>query len=220
VLKTVQDFCRGNDIKQMKCGWASQKGDVSGSSTNPCPLCGTVWGNWIKQSELPQQFEPMGDGSYYLSPAGYVSLACRPGRLVVRAVYKVLKPSDSQSKDKSYLGVILNEGGYMGTGASKATNVRRCDLGLAKFEAAPVKGETSKSEVDAALKSAKEVNCKDVGEFPGFKEDQWYSDTYYMDWAGCAAVLKATSYSPTKPWITHNPGRPGLLLAKLEVQEA
>jgi hypothetical protein len=220
VLKTVQDFCRGNDIKQMKCGWASKKGDASGASSNSCPLCGTIWGNWIEQSEFPQQFRPMGSGSYYLSPPGYVSLACRPGRLVVRAVYKILKPSDITPKDKPYAGTILNAGGELGTAAGKATDVRRCELELGKFDAAPVKGETSKSELDAALKSAKEVNCKNIREFPGFKEGQWYSDTYYMEWSGCEGVLKATSYSPTRPWITHNPGRPGFLLAKFEVQEA
>lgn len=140
---------------------------------------------------------------------------------MVRAVYKILQPALT-AKGKPYSDIILKDGGQMGTTASKATGVKRCDLDLGKYEVAPVKSETSKSELDAALKSAKEVNCNNVGEFPAFKEGQWYSDTYYMDWSGCEGVLKAgtTRYSPTRPYITNNPGRPAFLLAKFEVQEA
>lgn len=160
----------------------------------------------------------MRGGAFFRSPPGFVSLACRPGRLVVRAVYKILKTSPGGS----FQATTMLNSGDLGTQGSNATPVRRCELSVAGFTPGPVTGPTPKSEVDAALKQAKEVNCKEVGSFPDFKEGGWYSDTFYMDWSGCEGVLKAgtKNYEPARPWITNDPGRPGFLLAKFEVQEA
>jgi hypothetical protein len=80
-------------------------------------------------------------------------------------------------------------------------------------------GATSKSEVDAALRS-KEVDCKHGQAFGKLKQGQWYSDTVTFDFAGCSAVTKAkaTAYYPVVPAVLRNPG-PSFLLAKFEVQE-
>lgn len=159
---------------------------------------------------------------YYKSPR-FVSLACRPGKLLVRAVFKMLTVPSSGK-----VGGILNPAGELGALGSNASPVRRCDLELPPHEkpsslsssekGKSEKSETAKSEIDAALRS-KEVNCKPMSDFVDLKVGQWYSDIATFDYSGCEGVKqKGAKYTPTMPFITRNPG-PGFLLAKFEVQE-
>lgn len=220
VVKTVQDFCKGPEIKKLKCGWDDDETDKSGFSTDLCDMCGRIWGNWIREKDIPREFEPFDCCADYRSPRGWISLACRPGRLVVRIVYKVLKPASGPLGGLT--SVTLLNPGELGSQGANPTKVRRCSLEIPGHKPGPVTGPTPKSEVDAALKQAKEANCKETASFGDFKEGGWYSDTFFMDWTGCEGVLKADTkkYVPARPWITNNPGRPGFLLAKFEVQEA
>jgi hypothetical protein len=151
-----------------------------------------------------------------------VSLHALITKLLVRAVYKMLTVPSSGK-----VGVIHN--GQLGALGSNGSPVRRCDLELPSYEkssssTSSEKGksetsETSKSEIEAALRS-KEVNCKPASDFLDLKVGQWYSETATFDFSGCEGVqMKGAKYTPTMPYITHNPG-PGFLLAKFEVQEA
>lgn len=144
--------------------------------------------------------------------AQYVSLACRPGKLVVRAVWKLLKKRVSGT-----VGDLLGHSG-----------VSRCQLELrsCSTQNPAYAGKTSKDEVAAALAS-KEVNCQSVydGNYPEaswYKEGGWFSDTYTFDFSGCAGLTSRDKppayYIPNMPTI--NVYGPAMLIAKFEVQEA
>lgn len=203
--QAAAEFCKSPQIKKQSCGWAPQGSDAEGS-TKKSPyslLGGTMWSGWLKQSELPYTFESF-EGSYHCQPGeSWVPLACRPGRLLVRVVFKLTELPKS-----GLVGAVLNPGGVLGTLGSNPSDVTRCDLQLPSHKAGD-----SKSEVEAALRS-KEVNCKT--DYDALKD----SDTVWFDFAGCDGVSKpGAKYSPTIPYITRNPG-PGFIVAKFEVQEA
>jgi hypothetical protein len=192
-----------------------------------------MWGGLSgAQLKLPLAFGKLQDGSSY-SMGQIVSLACRPGMLVTRVVYKMLT--------EGYDGVILGTGGipsyaevkgkYMEyEPSSYVSPVRRCKLQLPPHDKRAAKDATSKSEVDAALRS-KEVDCKHAYMFGKLKAGQWYSDTATFDFGGCSTVTKAAEkgrnqhwanynadYDHAVPSVVHNPGV-AFLLAKFEVQE-
>jgi hypothetical protein len=137
--------------------------------------------------------------------------------LVTRVVYKMLT--------EGYDGLILSNRhisppapGKPDLPSSYVSPVRRCKLQLPPHDKRAANGATSKSEVDAALRS-KEVDCTYKDDFGKLKAGQWYSDTFTFDFGGCSAVTKAkATYDPVIPYVTHNSG-PSFLLAKFEVQE-
>lgn len=210
--KLSVEFCKSPDFKKLSCGWATE--DELAKTSRTCNLCGTIWTGEVKT--LPYVFEPFNGYASSRSPR-FVSLACRPGKLLVRAVFKMLTVQNDD------VGVVLNLGwGSMNTLGSNESSVRRCDLELPPHEKAASpkdtrKSDTSTSEIEAALRS-KEVNCKRASAFP-VKVGQWYSDTATFDYSGCKGVEQKGEYKPTMPYIVRNPG-PGFLLAKFEVQEA
>jgi hypothetical protein len=166
-----------------------------------------VWGGGIEQSALPVTFGNLSTSFKQEPPRTWVSLACRPGKLVVRVVFKMTDvPADG------LVGTILNRGIAVGTLGSNPSPVTRCDLQLPPFTAGDAKSETA-----AALKST-EVNCRSKSD--ALKANSWYSDTLTFDWAGCPGVSKpGAKYTPTVPYLIHNPGV-GFIVAKFEVQEA
>jgi hypothetical protein len=177
--------------------------------------------NELFDKDLPYKFQPRGAGNVFRTYR-HISLACRPGKLLVRAVYKILTSTDKWPVGRNdVLNMGLQDSGW-GTLGSEPTENHRCELELPNFEASPVKGETSKSEIEAALRS-KEVNCKlDNDVFGNHSPGKWYSDTRYAEYGGCEGLFKpgVTKYIPTTAYIVSNQWRPGLLLAKFEVQEA
>ncbi|WIA19069.1 hypothetical protein OEZ85_003724 [Tetradesmus obliquus] len=217
--KKAAAFCKSPHIKKLRCGWATQEEQSATISNSACPFCGTIWGGEIEQSKLPYTFEAF-SGSYYRSPR-IVSLACRPGALVTRVVYKMLTvPKDG------YDGPILGTHGLGDAIPGKngtytftyVSPVRRCDLQLPTHDTKAAKGQTSKSEADAALRS-KEVNCQGSEDFGQLKPGRWYSDTLTFDFSGCSPVTKPKAqYWPIMPYVVRNPG-PSFLLAKFEVKE-
>lgn len=169
-----------------------------------------MWGGWLKQSELPYTFRSF-QGPFHRVPAErWVSLACRPGRLVVRVVFKVTEVPEGWDG----VGRVLTINNVLGTLASNPSDITRCELQLPSHKA-----DDFKSEVEAALRS-NEVNCR-AAKGSTEKVGQWYSDTGYLDWEGCDAVegKKVAKYEPTVPYIIRNPG-PGFIVAKFEVQVA
>lgn len=136
VLKTVRDFCKSPEIKTMKCGWdRHNNGDKSGLSNQPCDICGFRWTFWIEGN--PKEYEPAnGSGGSTSSPIGFVSLACRPGRLVIRMVHKILKPSNCGGPQiRPYQ--MLDQGDLDGP-QYKATPIKRCSLDVPNHMAGPI----------------------------------------------------------------------------------
>mgnify|MGYP001807282531 CR=1 FL=1 len=205
------EFSKSPDFKKLSCGWATK--DEVNNTSSACNLCGNAWCGPV--TTLPTVFEPFPAGYSNCRAPGFVSLACRPGRLLVRAVFKMLTAP-----------IGRQVGGILGApleGSDNASSVRRCDLELPPHQKSPSssdkrKSETSKSEIEAALRS-KEVNCKPTSDFAVMKIGQWYSDTVTFDYPGCKGVEQKGEYKPTMPYILRNPER-GFLLAKFEVQEA
>lgn len=207
----------------MKCGWSKDnKGDISSISYDSCPTCPT-WTRFADPiDKLPKEFMPRIGGVLYRTPMDYVSLACKPGRLVVRIVYKILKPSSTSGLKSRRL--MKPAEAFSGTLATNVSPARRCELDVPDYTARPVTGPKPRSEIDAALR-AKEVNCRqavDFYAFGDFKEGGWYSDTYTMDWSGCEGLLKPTTskYNPARVWVNHDEEHPGFLVATFEVREA
>ena len=97
-----------------------------------------MWGGWLKQSELPFAFNSF-RGSGKRQPAdSWVSLACRPGKLVVRVVYKFTDldlPGGYQNNTSYSVGAVLDPEVTLGTLGSNASPVTRCNLQLPPFTA-------------------------------------------------------------------------------------
>jgi hypothetical protein len=135
----------------------------------------------------------------------HVSLACRPGKLLVRAVYKVFAlPSNGK------ISTVLNlrELGFLGSNPSP---VRRCDLELPPFTPTPAAEQAARddvwdSEKEAAVRS-KELNCKDATGFTNLQVGRWYSDTATFDFAGCEG-LKKPERGTAQPCLTSATGGP------------
>lgn len=131
VLKTVQDFCRSPEITKLKSGWATAPGDKSSTQARDCDLCGTIWIGSIKESDLPHTFDVWDTYTQRNTlEKGYVSLACPPGRLVIRTVYKILTAHDPSN---GYAHLMLHPFGELGSLGSDAIRVYRCDLVLPDF---------------------------------------------------------------------------------------
>lgn len=185
-----------------------------------CWYCNRIWQEQLQNNKLPYTFEPRAGRGDMFRHWRHVSLACRPGRLLVRAVFKLV----TKPEDDTWSNVVLTIGSKedaWGTLGGKPNPITRCALELPRFDAAAAQGQTSKSEIDAALRS-KEVNCKPSSDFGDLKVGSWYSDTFQFDFEGCDGLNKpgVITYTPTTHSIVSNPRRPGLLLAKFEVQEA
>ncbi|KAG1659133.1 hypothetical protein FOA52_013802 [Chlamydomonas sp. UWO 241] len=145
--------------------------------------------------------------------AGHVvSLGCRPGKVIVRAVHKALVAQDGCGNSHRLVWHVTGT-----TGANSvlhgATDVQRCELQLSPH---------TDGEVTAALRST-EVNCKPCTSCDGCPEaveGRWYSETFYATLDGCDAVakLEGEPYVPFMPSIAMNAGAM-FLHAKFEVQE-
>lgn len=103
-----------------------------------------MWDGWLKQSSLPSTFRSFSGAFKRNPPENWVSLACRPGRLVVRVVFKVTEVV----KDWQGVAIVLVLKNELGTLASNPSDITRCELQLPSYKAGDFK-----SEVDAALRS-------------------------------------------------------------------
>lgn len=224
--KFAIEWCKGPEPKKLKCGWASQD-ELSNTATG-CYTCGTRVGGTLQMSKLPwfKEYCP-GCGGSQTQVLQMVSLACRPGKLLVRVVWKIIQ----KSTDVRGTGVIIDvEKNALGDNQGA---MRRCQLELRSFSTQnpTYAGKTSKDEVAAALAS-KEVNCKTIGQGSNppntwYTEGGWYSDTLTFDYAGCAGLTQndrrtgkpPATYIPTMPYI-YIGGSTSYLVAKFEVQEA
>lgn len=193
--KAAAEFCSSPEIKKLRCGWvtsAEKRATFKHDMGKP-----GVW--------------------YGVLTDEYVSLACRPGKLLVRAVYKVFAlPSNGK------ISTVLNlrELGFLGSNPSP---VRRCDLELPPFTPTPAaeaaRGDVWDSEKEAAVRS-KELNCKEATGFTNLQVGRWYSDTATFDFAGCEGLKKpGARYGPTMPYVSYRWPGLDIKVVKFEVQE-
>jgi hypothetical protein len=159
-----------------------------------------------KRATFKHDMDKPGDFPLRRVSTDYVSLACRPGKLLVRAVYKVFAlPSSGKVGPLLNLGGDRDELGFLGSNPSP---VRRCDLELPPFTPTPAaeqaaRGDVWDSEKDAAVRS-KELNCKEATGFTNLQVGRWYSDTATFDFAGCEGLKKpGARYGPTRPYALH-----------------
>lgn len=134
--------------------------------------------------------EPLrGHPSYYQYAGSVVSLNCRPGKVVVRAVFK-----PTAQRDNACVRLLPAAGGNVAHAVSEVT---RCQLEL------PPHGGSVEEELAAAVRS-KEVNCKpctSCASCPHTALDRWYSDTFTASFEGCAALARnpGGGYQPFIP---------------------
>lgn len=206
--------CRRPDVKTLKCGWATEAELLATAHTcetcNPKDeWCGNKWGGRIG-ADLPWLMDHFKGYKCVMYPAQwpeFVSLACRPGKLVVRAVWKLLEFPDNME-----IGEILKP--HTRSSDSNIGVLRRCALhGVGQQSHVPFQGwarvrgrndnfflnGTTQREIDAALK-APELTCvnpvfgiggkdKNWPAWQWYQVGAWYSDTFTFDFGGCDAVL-------------------------------
>eukprot|EP00878_Enallax_costatus_P042724 GHUV01050179.1.p1 GENE.GHUV01050179.1~~GHUV01050179.1.p1 ORF type:complete len:229 (+),score=22.99 GHUV01050179.1:82-768(+) len=196
--KAAIPYCNRLAQQAHKCGWASQE-EQDNTTEHQCPWCGTLWA--AEPKHFPKTFE---QGNVYYQYLGkIVSLACRPGIIQVRTVFKLL-PSNE--------GCTLL-GAKTGTVARNVTVVKRCTLQLPPYSA--------DQEVAAALK-ARELHCVpciDCTECPLNAINKWYSDTFTAVYDGCRVFAQGVAeYEPFKACVLFNPGNK-FVIAGFEVKE-
>jgi hypothetical protein len=138
---------------------------------------------WRGAGLKPSRAVIEGHRTYWQYAGNVVSLGCQPGKLVVRAVFK---PTEQNGNSCVRLSAARE-----GSLASGISDVTRCELQLPPGD-----------EFEAALKS-KEVNCKPCRSCNDCNTalNKWYSDTFTVNWEGCAGVTKAGAkpYEPFTP---------------------
>jgi hypothetical protein len=229
--KAAAEWCKGPEIKKRTCGWASK--EEIGMTVKTCATCGTFYGSPVARKIPFVHDRCTGCGGSEIMAPEYVSLACRPGKLVVRAVWKLLEMPQNGRRPGS---VIRYDGDTDHAASNVEKNIRRCQLDLAPHRpggAVVSQSEVTQSEVDVALTS-KEINCEYIvngherspGKMPEkewYSVGKWYSDSFHFSFGGCAAVSKpGATYRPALSDFILNPREvgPKLLLAKFDVQEA
>jgi hypothetical protein len=127
--KAAAEWCKGSEIKKRTCGWADQ--DELGKTVETCEACGTFWGHPHIANDIPFVYNRCRTcgGSSVLAPQ-FTSLACRPGKLVVRAVWKLLAMPQNGGAPAV---VIRYNSGAKGVDSDVDDNIRRCQLDLPSF---------------------------------------------------------------------------------------
>jgi hypothetical protein len=126
-----------------------------------------------------------------------ISLGCRPGKLRVRTVFRVLPDSVGCTR-------LVTPEEATGSLASSVSAVTRCQLTLPSGDAP--------ADAAAAAGAAVEGNCttcSSCAECEVMQEvDVWYSDTATLQWEGCDGVLHkgVKAYAPTIAAVVVNPG--------------
>lgn len=143
-----------------------------------------------------------------------VSLACPPGRLSVRTVFKYLPGSKGCSR-------LLLDSDTLGSFGRAATPITRCQLRFSAEEAAAANG-TDAAAIQAAL-TAPDTACEVCRTCSTCSQDVgvWYSDSGSFAFGGCPGVAARpnVAYVPTTPGVIINPGN-SILLAAISVGPA
>jgi len=142
-----------------------------------------------------------------------LSLACKPGRLTVRTVFKYLPGSQGCSR-------LLLDSDTLGSYGSAATTITRCQLRITPESAAAANGTDAAAAAIAA--TAPDAACQVCTRCDSCPQEAgvWYSDTATFAYSGCAGVKAQPNepYVPTKPGVVINPGNK-ILLAALRVMQ-
>jgi hypothetical protein len=111
-----------------------------------------------------------------------VSLACKPGRLTVRTVFKFLPGSEGCSR-------LLLDADTLGSFGRSASPLNRCQLRLTGPAATAANG-TDAAAVQAAL-AAPDNSCQACARCDSCPQEigVWYSDTASFDYDGCAGLV-------------------------------
>jgi hypothetical protein len=146
----VKAFCASPEFKSLQCGWASEK-ELKLTAKNQCAGRPAV-GMWDIKCDAGGKLVPDKLPAVLTGPSDYVralSLACK-GRIVVRAVYKLLSAPERYNPYLSNrpAGALYAPPGY-GSVRDSASRLVRCKL---QMPAGP------EPEEARALK-AKEVDC-------------------------------------------------------------
>lgn len=146
-------------------------------------------------SNLPQTIQQT--ASYWAAAERVVSLACKPGRLQVKTVFKIL-PNNGDACTR------LMPENALGTVGKSPSKVKRCELALPAKTSASAEAATAVSSKVKTVKCKEYTNCLDLADMQ--TEGKWYSDTYTVLFDGCNAVNKQADYMPMMPGVLVNPG--------------
>jgi hypothetical protein len=207
-------FCASPEFKALQCGWATEK-ERKLTGSKQCDGWPLSFGDKVRcesgvqriADKLPAKIGQHTGTRHFQA----LSLACK-GRIVVRAVFKLLTPAPAGNKVAVRLRndpegtTVMNDKGTMVPGYTEPSDVVRCKLQLLAG---------AEPEEARALK-AKEVDCvKCSRDACPAAEGTWYRWVFLavVSWLVHARMFAAT-FVPAGPRQTHaSPHTPSALLA-------